>query len=103
MINNIKELEVKYYERENNEFKKNNIGMAILINIIVLFTCIFIFNPVFETNDDSAMAEIAYGVYGGYSSHLVFINALIGKGLMILLTFFRLYHGMGSVSFLLFF
>lgn len=58
--------------------------MALGINIIYLAVYICFFQIRFETLDDNAMALMAEGAYGGYTSHLVFENLLYGKVINIL-------------------
>lgn len=62
--------------------KCKNVELWKKISIIVfMMLCVFfgIFNPKFETNDDSAMAGISSGIRGGYNGHLIFINIILGK------------------------
>ena len=61
------------------KWKRSEILLAVLLNLIVLGIVFFIFDPYFETNDDSTMAWISEGGTSGYSDRLVYINILYGK------------------------
>ena len=58
--------------------KHLHILLAIAVALVTTILFLFLFPARFETNDDTAMANIAYGTNGQYSSHLVFINIIIG-------------------------
>ena len=64
--------------------KQGTLWKAVIINIIVFVGLQMLFQPVFETNDDQYMANIAEGFYQGYNSHLVYINIIVGKILKLL-------------------
>ena len=53
--------------------------IAAAVNAALLFLCIVVCNPGFESNDDLAMAQIASGARYAPDAHLVFINIIIGK------------------------
>lgn len=69
-------------------YLQSELCKSIIINIGVLLFCLLICDSVFETNDDVFMSGIAYGVFGEYSSRLVFINIFVGKIILILLNAF---------------
>jgi len=76
--------------KENYIFKsisKNKFLLSIIINL-VLFALVFgVFTPLFETNDDLTMMQIASGLrYGEPSEYLVNINVILG---LILKLFYR--------------
>lgn len=64
---------------------QKHLFLVILVTNIVLY-CAFetAFVSNYDSGDDEAMASIANGSYGENYSHLVFINILIGKGLVFL-------------------
>lgn len=57
--------------------KDSYIALGLNVIFFVIFLCLFQIH--FETNDDNAMALMAEGAYGGYTSHLVFENLIWGK------------------------
>lgn len=61
---------------------KTNVPWALgLALVVTLFAALFFLGVVparFGTNDDTAMAGMAYGYNGQYSSYLVFINVVVG-------------------------
>ncbi len=57
---------------------------SVLINSIAWIFFTFILKAGFETNDDIIMSNLAAGIYGEYSSYLVFINVILGKFLTFL-------------------
>lgn len=60
--------------------------LAAAVAAWILITNVMIHPARFETNDDPAIAAIAYGVNGEYDSHLIFINIIWGKLLTSLLS-----------------
>ena len=71
----------KYVNQDNPAYA------ALEINLVFLFFILLFCKVVFETNDDSGMASIAYGAATDrYSMHLIFINCFIGAVLKILLS-----------------
>ena len=70
--------------------KPYNIFLLSLIINIILFALFFCFiSPHFQTNDDSAMMDIASGVRTGQpSEYLIFINVIVGKLLVFLYSTF---------------
>ncbi len=61
--------------------------MAVILNVFFLLYVFLFFDLKYETNDDSTMALIAYGASTNYySTHLVFINIIVGAILKILLS-----------------
>ncbi len=72
-------------------FLHRPVGMALLAVLLSLwfaFAFAFLHPSSFETNDDPGIATIVYGVNGQYDSHLVFINILLGRAMVALLTLF---------------
>ena len=59
--------------------KHKNIILAVICALVTAWIFLFLFPARFETNDDTGMAQIAYGARGFYSSHLIFINVLVGR------------------------
>lgn len=60
--------------------------IAVLLAAWVMVANVMIHPARFETNDDPAIAGIAYGVNGQYDSHLIFINIIWGRVLTALLS-----------------
>lgn len=60
--------------------KESTVIHAVLMNLLVFVVFQIAFKPMYETNDDNYISSIAYGVFGGgYDSHLVYMNILLGK------------------------
>lgn len=59
---------------------------SFILNLVVGLILFLIYDFHWETNDDVYMSSIAYGTYGQYDEHLVFINIIIGRLLKGLLT-----------------
>lgn len=59
-----------------------------VINIVLFLIVTVLITPVYETNDDQAMAYVAMGAYGERDFHLVFINVILGKLLVFLFSVF---------------
>lgn len=69
------------------EFVKR-ISVFQVINIVLFLIITVLITPVYETNDDQAMAYVAMGAYGERDFHLVFINVILGKLLVFLFSVF---------------
>lgn len=63
---------------------KNELVMALGINLLFLIIYVCFFQPIYETNDDNAMAFFVEGAYGNRTSRLVFENLIWGKLLSIM-------------------
>ncbi len=77
------------WERTVNAIKwkiRGSLNWALLLNYIVFLILVCLFQPYFETNDDSAMRMTVSGAGGYYDSHLIYINILIGKLIVFLET-----------------
>lgn len=67
------------------------VWLSLAITCVGAMVFLFFFHARYETNDDTTLAQIAHGsfsTYGGYNSHLVFINILWGRFIKLLLTVF---------------
>ncbi|MCI8991540.1 MAG: hypothetical protein HFG80_02250 [Eubacterium sp.] len=63
---------------------KNNLLLALGINILVLIIYICFFHPYLETTDDFGISNSIEGIWGGRSSHLVYENMVLGKFLCVI-------------------
>ncbi len=61
-----------------------DVCFALLANLLILVTLLILFRPVYETNDDMAIALFVNGAKGSYDAHLVYSNYLLGLGLSVL-------------------
>lgn len=66
--------------------KDSYIALGVNVIFFAIFLCLFQIH--FETNDDNAMALMAEGAYGGYTSHLVFENLIWGKAVNVFASLF---------------
>ena len=67
------------------------VWLSLAITCVGAMVFLFFFHARYETNDDTTLAQNAHGsfsTYGGYNSHLVFINILWGRFIKLLLTVF---------------
>ena len=65
--------------------EKRKLWIAFGITAWIVLMYLVVFPARFEQNDDTAMAQIAYGANGQYDAHLIFINILVGYLLKALL------------------
>lgn len=72
----------------NQKNRNRALGASLLITLWAAFAFFVIQSVTFETNDDSSMARMAYGMLGEYEPHLVHINVLVGYCLRFALTLF---------------
>lgn len=66
--------------RAGNWIEKNRekVWFSIFINALILLVYLFLFRPVYETNDDMGICNIVNGVTGTNDPHLVYSNYLLG-------------------------
>ncbi len=69
---------MKYGENMKSD-RKTSYLKAILINMAVLAAFLIVYYPVFETNDDMAMANFVNGIAGFSDPHLVFQSSILGR------------------------
>ena len=79
-IKEVFEMKMNMREKSKCIIPKKDVFVLLSAVAALAMAAIFLslFPARFETNDDIAMAEIAYGVNGQYDSHLVYINVIIG-------------------------
>ena len=58
---------------------KANICCAVVFVMILAVVYLLFLTPLYAINDDSAMANISYGVFGTYSNRLIFVNICLGS------------------------
>ena len=58
---------------------KANICCAVVFVMILAVAYLLFLTPLYAINDDSAMANISYGVFGTYSNRLIFVNICLGS------------------------
>ena len=63
---------------KKKNYTKNHIVYSLVVNVIALFTALFIYKPHFEENDDAFLAMIAEGAYGTREVHLIYPNVILG-------------------------
>ena len=84
MTRNALQSSILKYRRKHWE-----VWLSLAITCVGTIVFLFLFHARFETNDDTTLAQIVHGsfsTYGGYNSHLVFINILWGRFIKLLLT-----------------
>lgn len=74
-------------ESKFKDIINNEAIIAFSINLLFLIYALVIRTPYNETNDDTGMAALASGAYGGNTQYLVFINIIYGYFLKIFYTF----------------
>lgn len=67
-------------------YLKKPLICSFVLNLAIALLLFLIYDFHWETNDDVYMSSIAYGTYGQYDEHLMFINIIIGRLLKGLLT-----------------
>lgn len=80
-ISKIEDRKEKFITDGND--KKKELIIALFINLAFLLYAILLRTPYNETNDDTGMAALASGAYGGETQYLVFINIIYGYFLKI--------------------
>ena len=58
--------------------KHSTLLVSFLLNVIVMFVLILIFDPHYDVDDDIAMSNLVDGSKGMHDTHLIFINSVIG-------------------------
>lgn len=66
------------------EKNQGKLWFSIFINIIVLFTLMAVYKPLYENNDDMAIISLVGGVKGVFDAHLVHMSRVIGYILKLL-------------------
>ncbi len=77
----------KYKTNMAEEIKKR-MSIFQILNLLLFLVINIVLNPIYESNDDQAMAYVAMGVWGERDFHLVFINIILGKLLVLLFSIF---------------
>lgn len=65
---------------------KQPLVCSFVLNLVIALLLFLVYDFHWETNDDVYMSSIAYGTYGQYDEHLIFINIIIGRAIKYLLT-----------------
>lgn len=67
-------------------YLKKPLICSFVLNLAIALLLFLIYDFHWETNDDVYMSSIAYGTYGEYDEHLIFLNIIIGRLIKQLLT-----------------
>lgn len=63
---------------------KNKLGFSVILNIFIIAFYMFMFFPVYETNDDGGLLALVSGIKGVHDSHMVYISTILGRFLAFL-------------------